>query len=199
MHLTITPQNPLNATYLEASSGRALYRVHTEMKVHDTVTTVTRRLADDVPHRGVSPPSQSSSGQNLKDLERDADSASPQARFGFLAQILWKVVGPTTIRIGDAEFSSEERFRSVGFGLFGLELGYTSSTGHEFRCRYKPFGTTMELQNEPSTVVANFHAKSLGVVGEAKDASLELSEEFGDALVDELFVAFLYVQKRRKL
>ncbi|KAK7063382.1 hypothetical protein R3P38DRAFT_873 [Favolaschia claudopus] len=195
MHLTITPQNPLNATYHDASSGRALYKVHTEIKMHDTVTTISRRLADDVPQRGVSPPESKLSGQDGP-RERDAD---PEARFGFLAQILWKVVGPTTIRIGDTEFSSEERFRSVGFGLFGPELGYTASTGHEFRCRYKPFGTTMELQNEPSTVVANFHAKSLGVVGETKDASLELSEEFGDALVDEILVAFLYVQKRRKL
>lgn len=102
MHLTVSPHNPINATYRDTESGVEQYKVQTEIKVHDSITTISRRIDSDIPRR-----------------DWDGGEANAAARFGHLAQISWRMVGPTMIQFGDRELDSATFFRNMGFGLFG--------------------------------------------------------------------------------
>ncbi|KAJ6505206.1 hypothetical protein C8R45DRAFT_545716 [Mycena sanguinolenta] len=188
MHLELTPHNPLNATYYDTVSGRAQYKVHTEFKVHNSVTTISRRIESDVPRRNSAP--------NL-DSSTDSASGVEAERFGLVAEISWRVVGSTIIQFGEREIDTGTFFKVKGFGLFGLESGFTGLDGKEYRWRLKINRTTLEIHGQPDALVADFKGKSLGIIGEARKPSLEIFSPY-EHMADEIMVIFIYVEKTRK-
>ncbi|KAF7367975.1 hypothetical protein MSAN_00863000 [Mycena sanguinolenta] len=188
MHLELSPHNPLNATYYDTESGRAEYRVQTEFKAHNSVTTISRRIESDVPRRNSAP--------NLDALTSSASGAEGE-RFGLLAKISWRVVGSSIIQFGEREIDTGTFFKVKGFGLFGLESGFTALDGKEYRWRKKINRTTLEMHGQPDTLVADFKGKSMGIIGEARKPSLEIPIPY-EYMADEIMVTFIYVEKTRK-
>ncbi|KAF7369239.1 hypothetical protein MVEN_00251600 [Mycena venus] len=188
MHLTVSPYNPINATYRDTESGLEQYKVRTEIKIRDSVTTISRRIDSAIPARRDS---------QLQAEEGPGRTQPDNERFGFLAQIHWRVVGPTIIQFGDRELDSRTFFRNTGFGLFGWEPKFTALNGREYRWRKKINRTTLEVNGAPTRLVAEYKGKSMGIIGEARKPSLEIFPPF-EHMADEIIVAFIYVEKTRK-
>jgi hypothetical protein len=103
MHLTITPHNPINSTYRITESGVDQYKVQTEIKAYDSVTTISCRIDSDIPRRD----------------EEGLKAAPGNERFGLLAQIHWRVAGPSMIEFGGRELDPTTFLENKSFGLFG--------------------------------------------------------------------------------
>ncbi|KAJ7660219.1 hypothetical protein DFH06DRAFT_988910 [Mycena polygramma] len=179
MHFTLSPHNPINASYTETETGVEWYRVKTDIKVHDSVTTIGRRIDGDVP-------------------QHNSDSEAPEdERFGHLAQISWRVVGPNVIHFGGQELDATAFFQHRGFGLFGWELGFTARDGKKYRWCKHINRTTLEVDDDAAAPVVEYQGLSRGILGKAKEPSLEIFPPF-EHMADEIVVTFIYVEKTRK-
>ncbi|KAJ7482167.1 hypothetical protein B0H11DRAFT_1213151 [Mycena galericulata] len=185
MHLTITPHNPINSTYRATDSGVEQYKVQTElMKVHDSVTTISRRIDSDVPRRDA-------------DRGLEAAQGDDERRFGLLAKIHWRVAGPSVIEFGGRELDTSTFFPNKSLTIFGWEPECTALDGKKYIWRKHVNRTTLELSDQPTTVVAEYNGRNVGLVGKArKQPSLEIFPPF-EGLADEIMVTFIYVEKRR--
>jgi hypothetical protein len=53
------------------------------------------------------------------------------------------------------------------------------------------------LNDGTKALVANFHTKSFGIIGDARPACLEILP-IGEDMVDTILVTFIYIEKKRK-
>ncbi|KAJ7808777.1 hypothetical protein B0H14DRAFT_3151879 [Mycena olivaceomarginata] len=180
MHLTLAPHKPINATYTDTESGVEQYKVHTEIKLHDSITTISRRIDSDVPRR-----------------DSQSEGNAIDGRFGLFAQIHWRIVGPTVIQFGGRELNAATFFRNRGLSLFGWQPGFTGLDGKEYRWRMTVNLTKLEVDDASATLVAEYKEKTLSVLGGAKEPSLEIFPSF-EYMADEIIVTFVYLQKTRK-
>ncbi|KAJ7274987.1 hypothetical protein C8J57DRAFT_238910 [Mycena rebaudengoi] len=180
MHLTITPHNPINSTYRITESGVDQYKVQTEIKAYDSVTTISCRIDSDIPRRD----------------EEGLKAAPGNERFGLLAQIHWRVAGPSMIEFGGRELDPTTFLENKSFGLFGWEPEFTALDGKKYIWRKHVNRTTLELKGH-STIVAEYNGRNVGLVGKAREQpSLEIFPPF-EGMADEIMVTFIYVEKRR--
>jgi hypothetical protein len=79
MLLILSHHQPIEATYRDAASGLAQYKVETPIKMHDLITTISRVIEGDIP-------------------QRDPSSAGVDSeKLGLLARISWHLVGLSVI------------------------------------------------------------------------------------------------------
>ncbi|KAF8146932.1 hypothetical protein K438DRAFT_1868287 [Mycena galopus ATCC 62051] len=191
MHLAVSPYNPINAIYRDTESGVEQYKVQTEIKVHDSITKISRRIDSDVPRR-----------DNSEEERREV-----KTRFGLLARISWRFIGSTVIQFGGRQLDTATLFRNKGFGLFGWEPEFTAHDGKEYIWRKKINRTVLEVNDKSATVVAEYKGKSMGIIGKARTPSLEIFPPFDTwrmkswyavFVIDFIKVTFIYIEKTRK-
>ncbi|KAF7346954.1 hypothetical protein MVEN_01447800 [Mycena venus] len=128
----------------------------------------------------------------------EGPKATPgEERFGLLAQIHWRVAGPTMIEFAGRELDTSSFFQNKSFGLFGWEPEFTALDGKKYIWRKHVNRTTLELKGQPATVAAEYNGRNVGLVGKAREQpSLEIFPPF-EGMADEIMVTFIYVEKRR--
>ncbi|KAJ6622691.1 hypothetical protein B0H10DRAFT_2012352 [Mycena sp. CBHHK59/15] len=183
MHLILSTPKPINATYRDADSGVVRYKVKTPIKVHDLTTTISRLIDSDVPRRE----------------QGDSNTEADSGRFGLLAQIAWYMVGPpTVIRFGGREIAPATFFQKENATWYSPgDRIFTAQDGKEYRWCLTAYTTRLKTNDASATLIAEYRAKSLGLLSKARDPSLQIFPEFAH-MVDEIMVTFIYVEKLRK-
>ncbi|KAJ7102846.1 hypothetical protein C8R44DRAFT_808636 [Mycena epipterygia] len=183
MHFLLSSNKPMNATYREAESSVAQYKVKTPIKLPDLTTTISRLIDSDIPRR---------------DSQGDSSAAPDSGRFGHLAQISWRVRGPTFIRFGDRDIDPATFFRKENKGWHGRykERVFTAQDGREYRWCKTAYTSRLKVNDASATLVAEYRAHSLGLLSKAGNASLQIFPPF-EHMIDEIMVTFIYIEKLR--
>ncbi|KAJ6616392.1 hypothetical protein B0H10DRAFT_2392384 [Mycena sp. CBHHK59/15] len=155
MQFNLSTHKPINDTYSDAESGVAQYKVQTEIKMHDTTTTISRRINNDVLRR---------------EEDEGADAANSEW-FGLLAYIYWHVVGSTVIRFGGQDIDAATFFRKENFSLYGcIESGlitkdrehvFTAQDGKEYRWSHTLYTMKLKVNDASATLMAEYRVKSM--------------------------------------
>ncbi|KAJ6624440.1 hypothetical protein B0H10DRAFT_2324961 [Mycena sp. CBHHK59/15] len=165
----LSTHKPINDTYSDAESGVAQYKVQTEIKMHDTTTTISRRINNDVLRR---------------EEDEGADAANSEW-FGLLAYIYWHVVGSTVIRFGGQDIDAATFFRKENFSLYGwrvrifipadsIESGlitkdrehvFTAQDGKEYRWSHTLYTMKLKVNDASATLMAEYRVKSIWWMG----------------------------------
>ncbi|KAJ7123780.1 hypothetical protein C8R43DRAFT_1135834 [Mycena crocata] len=182
MRLILSTIKPINATYRDETRV-VQYKVRTPIKVHDLTTTITLRIDSDIPRR---------------QQGGDSDSESESDRFGLLAEVSWRMVGPKVIRFGGEEFSPESFFRKENSKWYwpGQHI-FTAKDGKEYKWSMTRYTTKLTVNDGSDTIAAEYRAKSLGLISKARDPCLEIFPDF-EYMADEIMMTFIYVEKTRQ-
>ncbi|KAJ7688353.1 hypothetical protein B0H17DRAFT_1068248 [Mycena rosella] len=183
MRLLVTTNKPINANYRDAESGVTQYKARTPIKVPELKTTISRLLDSDIPRRE----------------QADPDDDIHNDRFGMLAQVSWRMGGPSVIQFGGQEIDPATFFRRENQGWHGKprEYIFTAQDGKEYRWILRPYTTRLKTNDESATLVAEYRANSLGILSRARPASLTIFPPFED-MADEIMVTFIYIEKQRR-
>jgi hypothetical protein len=95
MRLILSTHKPINATYKDAETGIVQYKVRSPIKVHELISTITRRIDSDIPRRN--------SGAS--------DASTDSGRFGLLAELSWHMRAPSVMRIGGKDIDPTTFFQ----------------------------------------------------------------------------------------
>ncbi|KAJ6567250.1 hypothetical protein DFH09DRAFT_919057 [Mycena vulgaris] len=170
MRFFVSTNKPINANYRD-ESGVAQYKVRTPIKVPELNTTISRLIDKDIPRRE----------------QGDSDADSDSARFGMLAQVSWRMGGPSVIRFGGQEIDPATFFRRENMSWYGKpkEHIFTAQDGKEYRWYLRPYTTRLKVNDASATLVAEYRANSLGLLSKARPASFEVFPPF-EHMVDEI-------------
>ncbi|KAJ7727204.1 hypothetical protein B0H16DRAFT_1591017 [Mycena metata] len=102
------------------------------------------------------------------------------------------------IQFGGTEISPATFFRKEKVGVLNWEYIFTARDEKEYRWYFRMYSSTLKVNDDAATVVAEYKVSSVGVVSKPKrPASLEIQPEF-EYMVDEIMVTFIYLEKIRR-
>jgi len=156
-------------------TGQVLYKVETPIKLPPRTSTISR----------VVPNNMSTDTEDMRD------------KFAYLATVKHKAIASSTLRFGGNEVETKEYFRKEGWSAHGRDRIFTGPDGHEYRWLLKSCFSELVANDEKRTPVAVFHRKNLGIIGEARTASLEIFP-VGEHIVDMILITFIHIEKKRK-
>jgi len=172
MRFALSGTSPLNSIYTN-ESGKAIYKVSTPRVLTGHTTTVSRILPSDL-------------------LGGDDGL---EERFGHLATIK-HLVGRSIINYGGEEIKTGDHFKKVG--TLWRDKSCTGPDGKAYKWRIRRhWGCEFVCDDGEEAVLAKFLDKTLGIIGPACPASLEIFPA-GEEIMDYIFVTFLYVEKVRR-
>jgi hypothetical protein len=108
MRLIISTHKPINATYKDAETGVVQYKVRSPIKVHELISTISRRIDSDIPRR------------NSGSESEQGDATTSTERFGLLAQLSWYIRAPSVMRIGGQDIDPASFFQKVDTPWYGF-------------------------------------------------------------------------------
>ncbi|KAJ7354657.1 hypothetical protein DFH08DRAFT_49502 [Mycena albidolilacea] len=183
MRLILSTHKPINATYKDAETGIVQYKVRSPIKVHELISTITRRIDSDIPRRN--------SGAS--------DASTDSGRFGLLAELSWHMRAPSVMRIGGKDIDPTTFFQKpTSVKWYSLpDRIFTAQDGKEYRWRAGAHSTKLKLNDGSDTVVAEYKCKSVGLISKARDPSLEIFPPF-EHMVDEIMITFVFVERLRR-
>jgi hypothetical protein len=134
---------------------------------------------------------------NSTDLEIGSEDAMRDS-FSDLAEIHYKIFSSSRIRYNGTEVPTSVFFRKGGFGLtsMGRNRVFTGPDGKEYEWELRSSSCKLYLKEVPRPLVATYHTRHFGIIGEARPASLEIFPE-GEHMVDLIFVTFIFIEKLR--
>ncbi|KAJ7457965.1 hypothetical protein B0H11DRAFT_2062080 [Mycena galericulata] len=194
MRLILSSRKPVHAAYKDAATGVVHYKVRSSNKLHEFVSTITRRIDVDIPRRN--------SGHPQAGTESDRGQAGTIGdRFGLLAQLCWYLRSPSVIRFGGEEIDPATFFRKVEMPWY-VKLPvrvFTGKDGKEYKWSCSMHHTTqLRLNDGSDTLVAEYHPRSLGLISKKRDPCLEIFPPF-EHMVDEILITFIYIERLRRV
>ncbi|KAJ7641726.1 hypothetical protein FB45DRAFT_825990 [Roridomyces roridus] len=188
MRFTISSPKPINATYKDAETGIIQYKVRSPIKVHEVISTITRRIDTDIPRRN--------SGS---ESDHSSSSATTSARFGHLAEIAWYIRKPSLMRFGGKEIDPETFFtKPEGVPWYGYPSRiFTAQDGKEYKWVGSYQYSRLKLNDGSDTLVAEYGCKSVGLLSKKRDPYLEIFPPY-EHMVDEIMVTFIFVERLRR-
>lgn len=173
MRFTLSAKSPLNSIYTN-ESGEAIYKVTTPQVLTGRTSTISRVLPSDL---------------------TGGDHDGQDNRFGHLATIRY-YVGKADINFGGEEINTNEHFNKAG--LLWRDKSCTGPDGKAYKWRIRRYwGCEFCREDDDETVIARFLDRTLGVIGPARQASLEIFPA-GEEIMDYIFVTFIFVEKIRR-
>ncbi|KAJ7748796.1 hypothetical protein DFH07DRAFT_961997 [Mycena maculata] len=186
MRLILSSSKPINATYKDADTKVVQYKVRTPIKVHEVISTITRRIDSDIPRRN------SGSGSE----QGDADASSD--RFGHLAQLCWYIRGPSVMRFGGRDVDPTTFFQKVDVPWYGFpQRIFTAQDGKEYKWYGSRNTTKLKVNDGSDTLVAEYLVESVGLLSKKREPCLEIFPPF-EHMVDEIMITFIFVERLRK-
>ncbi|KAF8888278.1 hypothetical protein BD779DRAFT_1440034 [Infundibulicybe gibba] len=169
MHLYLSGASPLHSTFSN-EEGQVIYKVDSPIKLTNRTASIRRALPNDL-----------------------FDGEDTHNRFAHLAQVEWRVVGPSTIRQGGEEIETKTFFRRGGW--LGRNRIFTAPDGKEYRWKLGHRTSTLVTNDAEKKRVARFHPKHYII--NPRPASFEIYPG-GEDIMDTIFITFIYVEKIRK-
>ncbi|KAG6819715.1 hypothetical protein H0H93_009331 [Arthromyces matolae] len=114
-------------TDLVNEDGQTVYKIKTPdlNTPGKRASVVTCLLPDDIPRKD--------------DDEEDHDGSSGEDRFGYFGQVEHNTFGPSTIRFGGNEFTSDVFFRKDGWGVNGQHRVFRGEDGRTYKWLFRRF------------------------------------------------------------
>jgi len=129
---------------------------------------------------------------NSIDLATGSEDALRDS-FSDLAEIYYEVLS-SRIRYNGTEMSTSQFFRKSGF--MGRHRVFTGLDGKEYEWELRPNACNLYLKDDSRPLVASYHPRTYGIIGEARPSSFEIHPE-GQHMVDLIFVTFIFVERLR--
>ncbi|KAF8802958.1 hypothetical protein BYT27DRAFT_7049005, partial [Phlegmacium glaucopus] len=175
MHLYLSTNDPWNATWCN-NEGQVIYKSESPM-----CFTLGPRL---ITIKRILPP-------NVDNEHAMRDS------FSHLAEIDYSYFFTSRIRYNGIDMATTEFFRkSGGWGLSGRNRVFKGPDGKEYEWQPGRWVCKLYLKEGSKPLVASYHRRRLGIIGDARPASLEISPQ-GQHMVDLIVVTFIFVEKLR--
>lgn len=122
-----------------------------------------------------------------------------QDRFAHLGEVEYNQFMSSRIRYGGGEVVTSQYFTKTSeWGAFGRDRTFTAPDGKVYKWKMgrRVPELVMDVDGK-ETRVAVYHRRRLGVVTDARPASLEIFPE-GEHMLDLIVVTFVYIEKLRK-
>ncbi|KAJ6507173.1 hypothetical protein C8R47DRAFT_1100504 [Mycena vitilis] len=185
MRFILSTHKPINASYRDAETGVVQYKVRSPIKVHELISTITRRIDTDIPRRN--------SGS-----ESEGEGTTSSARFGLLAQLSWRMRGPSVMRFGGQDIDPATFFRKVRTPWYGYpQRIFTAEDGKQYKWTASPHYTKLKLDDGSDTPVAEYGCKSVGLLSQRRDPYFKIFPTF-EHMVDEIMITFIFVERLRR-
>ncbi|KAJ6498804.1 hypothetical protein C8R45DRAFT_95510 [Mycena sanguinolenta] len=181
MRFIISSHKPINATYKDAETGIVQYKVRTPLKVHEIITTISRRIESDIPRRN-------SGSSEL------GDAATDSGRYGLLAEHSWymRKGAPSVMRIGGKDIAPTTFFQKPPKPWYAFPHRiFTAKDGKEYQWVAGGYNTKLKLNDGSDTLVAEYKCKSVGLISQKRDATLEIFPPF-EHMMDEIMVGIIF-------
>ncbi|KAG6861791.1 hypothetical protein C0995_012295 [Termitomyces sp. Mi166 len=186
MHLYLSDHSHLNSV-LTNEDGQVLYKIETPHSVGTRTSHITCVVPNGVPRR-----------------DEEDTAISMQDKFAYFGQVEHNLIASSVLHFGGDQFETKKYFRKEGWGICGrtdVEVVrhrvFTGIDGREYKWLLRSFSCKLITNDDSNTVVAKFHRESLGIIGEARPASLEIFET-GEHMIQEILLTFVYIEKIRK-
>ncbi|KAF7357815.1 hypothetical protein MVEN_00827500 [Mycena venus] len=190
MRFILSTHKPINATYKDAETGVVQYKVRSPIKVHELISTISRRIDSDIPRRN--------SGSSQHGDSDGGAATVDSGRFGHLAQISWYMRAPSVMRIGGKDIDPATFFQKPKVPWYAFpERIFTAQDGKEYRWCGGAYHTKLKLNDGSDTVVAEYKCKSVGLITKKRDPYIEIFPPF-EHMVDEIMITFIFVERLRK-
>jgi len=184
MRFILSTHKPINATYKDAETGDVQYKVRSPIKVHERISTISRRVDVDIPRRN--------SGAS-----EQGDATTDSGTFGHLAQLSWYLRAPSVMRIGGKDIDPKNFFQKPKVPWYAFQQRiFTAQDGKEYRWTGGAHYTKLKLNDGSDTLVAEYRCKSVGLISKARDPYLEIFPPY-EHMVDEIIITFVYVERLR--
>ncbi|KAI0259051.1 hypothetical protein BC834DRAFT_834187 [Gloeopeniophorella convolvens] len=174
MELTFTRSKLLNTVVLD-ESGRPIYRIET-------------------PGRALQLAARTST---ISKFRHSAGEAGDDAEYVQVAKIEWRYLHPSVYVLGDVRVKVKDYLPSGN--LLRSRRTFTASNGQSYQWVLGHTSCPVQLKRTDGSgfVVARFHRKAYGCIGEAHHAYLDLTPEV-IPMMDEVLMTFLWTERRRK-
>ncbi|KAF9021633.1 hypothetical protein BDZ89DRAFT_1071281 [Hymenopellis radicata] len=166
MNLYLSTSDTAINTLYSSSDGVPLYKTQTPMKLGSRTTTISRAVPSDIP-------------------TREGAEQTGEQRFALLAQIDWKLKGPTVLRFGGKEVEAKSYLikDGAGWGWYCKNRIFTGPDGKEYKW----------ILNNESKLVTNDAAQTPVV----RQAYMEVLPQ-AEHMLDIVLITYVYVEKIRK-
>ncbi|TFK64521.1 hypothetical protein BDN72DRAFT_846508 [Pluteus cervinus] len=178
MNLSLSDTNHLNATYTR-EDGTPIYQVVTPFSFSSKTATIKKAIPEF--------------------QEGTAAVFTANHRYGFLAQVEFHVFASSVLHINGEQVKTSEFFTKGGLTLtkLGASRKFVGPDGKEYKWILGQSASTLVLNNDEKTKVAESHRKHYGVFHKARPAFLEITP-VGMHMVDLVLITFVYIEKLRK-
>jgi len=132
---------------------------------------------------------------NSIDLATGSEDALRDS-FSDVAEIHYEILS-SRIRYNGIEMPTSQFFRTSSFTIH-WHRAFTGLDGKEYEWELGLSGCKLYLKDDPRPLVASYHTRNLGIIGEARPSSFEVYPG-GQHMVDLIFVTFLFVERVRIL
>ncbi|KAF9528283.1 hypothetical protein CPB83DRAFT_854776 [Crepidotus variabilis] len=113
-----------------------------------------------------------------------------------LAEVAYNAILSSRIKYGEKDESVSKFFRQGDWGFYGRSKVFTGPDGKEYAWSLTARVPKLHV-NGTNTPIAIFHRHRMGIIDDARPASLEIFAA-GEHMVDLILVTFVYIEKLRR-